>query len=73
MKDLRYHQIAGLYLLLGDHADATSGRVVNQLAVLEPEYLGVGPGRLRSDARQIDVASALNEEFAVGQNLRLRT
>jgi len=69
--DSRYHQVAGLHLLLGLYADATPRRVAYQLRVLVPQHVRVGSWSLGCDARQIDVAATLDEQLAVGQDLSL--
>lgn len=71
MKYTRYDQIARLYLLLGDDANAAARRIANKFRVLVPEHVRVGSWRLGRNACQIDVAAALNEQFTIGQDLRL--
>lgn len=71
MKDTRYHQIAGLNLLLGHHAYPSARRITHQLRILVPQHVRVRPRRLGSYARQIDVAAALDVQLAIGQDLRL--
>lgn len=71
MQDTRYHQIAGLNLLLRDDAYASPCRVAHQFRILVPQHVRVRPRRLGSYARQVDVAAALDVQFAIGQDLRL--
>lgn len=66
-----YNQIARLDLLFGNDAYAAASRIAHQFGVLVPEHVCVGSWRLGCYACQIDVAAALDEQFAIGQDLCL--
>lgn len=66
----RYHQSAGSCLPLRQHVNAAPLRVINQIAILVPVDERRRMAGLQRHACQVDVAAALEEQFAVGEDFR---
>lgn len=58
-------------MLLGDHADASPLRVVDDVGSLVPVDEARWFWRLQNNARQVDVTATLDVELGVAQDLRL--
>lgn len=64
-------QFAGAGLLLGDDADPTALGVVDDVGAVVPVDETRWVGGLEDDARQVDVASALDEQLGIADDLCL--